>query len=158
MSITKLLEKKGDIGNNHLTDNGDTSDLNDFEKRLFSNLHSEEEGSSRGTSTKTSGDPSSVLSQLSNISVGNSTSNSNAKITNFGHSHSQTTERKKGQVKKGLIEELPLTTLPTPKHWLQSSETESGYALVLTVKLPGVKSVSECVLDITEVSNSSDRD
>ncbi|CAL1544644.1 unnamed protein product [Lymnaea stagnalis] len=49
-----------------------------------------------------------------------------------------------------LIEELKDIKLTTPKYSLEPLDAPNGRQLVLRVDLPGVKSVSECELDISE--------
>lgn len=59
-------------------------------------------------------------------------------------------------VKKGLIEEVSNTTvtLPEPSYDLSivQNELQSSKCFLLKINLPGVKSVTECELDVSKVS------
>ena len=101
--------------------------------------------------------PDSMLHRLANIST---TSDQNNQSNGPSHKMSddgpvmlpETLRSEKQMPKKNLIQELPTegVKLCKPKYSLERSQSEEH--LVLRVELPGVKSVSDCQLDISEVS------
>lgn len=102
----------------------------------------------------TSQEKGSLLSQLSRLTIGCS--------EGFSENSPQgdipeikLTQNSSSTTKKGLIEVLGDGKVVTPKHSLENSNSEAGTDCVLKVDLPGVKSVSECQLDISEVSDRS---
>nr|KAG5705374.1 hypothetical protein BaRGS_011146 [Batillaria attramentaria] len=112
----------------------------------------QEDSQSESRSQRTS-----LLDQLTNISVPSSENQSQdqpkngsaippMKMTNRDKGEKQ----KKGQ--KTLIQEIggEDVKLQEPVYQLEKSSSSSGDSLVLTVELPGVKSVADCQLDISE--------
>uniref|UniRef100_A0A0B7A7Y4 PIH1 domain-containing protein 2 n=1 Tax=Arion vulgaris TaxID=1028688 RepID=A0A0B7A7Y4_9EUPU len=100
----------------------------------------------------TSHEKDSLLSQLSRITEDSSNGTSGFQTDN---SHGVLPEIKLTGIsntpsKKGLIEEINDNKIQTPKYSLETCESEMRRQLVLKVDLPGVKSVSECQLDISE--------
>ncbi|XP_059174589.1 PIH1 domain-containing protein 2-like [Physella acuta] len=98
----------------------------------------------------TSNERENLLHKLSNIS------NNKNSSTPFGVSSKEEQPELivpgSNQLKKknGLIEEIKEIKLPTPKYSLEPVDSSAGRNLVLKVDLPGVKSVAECELDISE--------
>ena len=101
--------------------------------------------------------PDSMLHRLASISTtsdqNNQSNGPSHKMSDDGPVMLPETLRSEKQVpKKNLIQELPTegAKLCKPKYSLERSQSEEH--LVLRVELPGVKSVSDCQLDISEVS------
>lgn len=94
-----------------------------------------------------------VLNHLKNISVSQSDSSKNT--TSHQPEIVLETSKPNHPTKKGLIEEIGIESAredscPCPEY---SLKTDSGM-LVMTVSLPGVTTVRDCELDISEVSNN----
>jgi len=104
----------------------------------------------------------SLMSKLSNIAVSDTKQNKgNVGFTSAtnGQHPIQLTPMHKEPHKKGLIEEIKdgshtsnsaKRKFPAPKYTLEPCENDGLRCLELRVELPGVKSVSECELDISE--------
>lgn len=105
----------------------------------------------------------SLMSKLSNLTVADNTKSNTGSGLNIGktangHQPIQITSTDKQPLKKGLIEEIGTSTsgnsvtkpYPTPKYSLEPCERNGCRCLELRVELPGVKSVAECELDISE--------
>ena len=164
LCFTKAFQKKNSKGKNGREPTGFSKDVEEMEK-TFGPLSSSERES--------------LLSQLSNISVsspssthgsgfsngsqgggdsgltGDSGSQSGIRIPGVSNSNMHPTangrKASSNSSKAGLIQEISedkVSSVP-PKYTLESE----GSNLVLKIELPGIKSVSECDLDISEVSD-----
>ncbi|XP_005110123.1 PIH1 domain-containing protein 2 [Aplysia californica] len=107
------------------------------------------------------GEKDTLMAKLSNLTVSenkkhNGNVNSNREANGFPSI--QITNTPKQPSKKGLIEEIGGSSYsaengkkyPTPKYNLEPCELDTGRCLELRVELPGVMSVAECELDISE--------
>ncbi|KAL8585367.1 hypothetical protein ACOMHN_035565 [Nucella lapillus] len=96
--------------------------------------------------------PDSMLSKLAGISTSGARSgqSNDSSPADAPIKLPETKNEKKPALKKNLIQELHSeeVRLRTPKHTLEKSSSED--CLVLQVELPGVTSVSQCELDISE--------
>lgn len=133
---------------------GDLSKIQDFflqsmQKAIKKNALSKEEDTAV---PQTLPEGSSLLSQLANISASNkkgTSSSSHKQNIPLPVMLSGTDVGKKSR--KNLIQEISGTEkkCTTPEYTLETAN--EGNTLVLTVTLPGIQSVSDCQLDISEV-------
>ncbi|BFZ13856.1 hypothetical protein BsWGS_16895 [Bradybaena similaris] len=97
----------------------------------------------------TSQEKGSLLSQLSRLTI-DCSERSSEHSPQGDIPEIKLTQNSSSTTKKVLIEVLGDGKVVTPKHSLETSNSEAGTDFVLKVDLPGVKSVSECQLDISE--------
>ena len=111
----------------------------------------------------TENDEDSFMRKLSNLTMTENKESKSGPGLNFSHSQDpiKITNTVKQTDKKNLIEEIGSSNIaspagrqwPTPKYSLEPCERNGCRCLELRVELPGVKSVAECELDISEVSH-----
>ncbi|KAL3886865.1 hypothetical protein ACJMK2_026826 [Sinanodonta woodiana] len=94
--------------------------------------------------------PGTLLNQLANISVSNNESETVTTGTNSKPDIILPMENKKA--KSGLIQEVSnkINPLPKPQYQLEQKKGDNSELMTLTILLPGVESVSECELEISQ--------
>ena len=133
LSITKRLKKQDDQYE---------KDMSEIEKTFGPIADSERD---------------SLLSKLSNMTTSDKKKNNkNVDLNKAANGYSiNIPNAPKQPIKKGLIEEIGSSNVsskrcPTPKYSLEPCEQDGCHCLELRVELPGVTSVGECELDISE--------